>query len=358
MNQAVYNSDLTALFTDQVPLLDVRSEIEFAKGSLPNSINIPILSTAERHAVGICYKSSGQDAAIALGHELVSGNSKEQRIKSWLRWTNSNPAGALLCWRGGMRSKIAQEWIASAGVNVPRIPGGYKAVRRRLLAALDELCRERTFFVLAGETGAGKTQLLHDLNQSCIVLDLEHHARHRGSAFGAVYGEQPAQQTFENALTVDFIRQTASSPGPVIVEAESRMIGLLFVPDPLMKTMNNCSIVAVRTSLEKRIDNVIQDYVTANPLKQQADLSDYFSKCLMKLSKRLGLELTKKLISIASEACRCDSVEMHREWIGILLTDYYDPYYEEYLRRNAERIVYRSEGEDTKNFLLSHNIQK
>ena len=41
-----------------------------------------------------------------------------------------------------------------------QIPGGYKAIRRNLLEGLNELCKTRSFVVLAGETGAGKTTLL------------------------------------------------------------------------------------------------------------------------------------------------------------------------------------------------------
>ncbi len=47
------------LFMREIPFLDVRSEGEFAKGSLPNSFNLPILSNHERHLVGICYKQKG-----------------------------------------------------------------------------------------------------------------------------------------------------------------------------------------------------------------------------------------------------------------------------------------------------------
>jgi len=37
------------LFVHDTPFLDVRSEDEFAKGSLPNSFNFPILNNYERH---------------------------------------------------------------------------------------------------------------------------------------------------------------------------------------------------------------------------------------------------------------------------------------------------------------------
>ncbi|HCQ35909.1 MAG TPA: tRNA 2-selenouridine(34) synthase MnmH, partial [Alcanivorax sp.] len=55
------------------PLLDVRAPVEFAKGAFPTASNLPLLDDNERHRVGIRYKQQGQQAAIDLGNELVSG---------------------------------------------------------------------------------------------------------------------------------------------------------------------------------------------------------------------------------------------------------------------------------------------
>ena len=43
------------------PFLDVRSPSEYEKGSIPNSINLPILEDAERDAVGKAYKEQGRE---------------------------------------------------------------------------------------------------------------------------------------------------------------------------------------------------------------------------------------------------------------------------------------------------------
>ena len=69
-----------ALLTQRPPLLDVRAPAEFALGQLPNSFNAPILNDAERKRVGTTYKQHGHDAAVALGHRLVKGAVKDQRI--------------------------------------------------------------------------------------------------------------------------------------------------------------------------------------------------------------------------------------------------------------------------------------
>ncbi len=59
---------------NQMAVIDVRSEGEYAKAHFENTVNIPILSDAHRHDVGLTYKTEGSEAAKALGHKLVSGD--------------------------------------------------------------------------------------------------------------------------------------------------------------------------------------------------------------------------------------------------------------------------------------------
>ena len=56
---------------DGKSIIDVRSPGEFLTGSIPGSVNIPILDDLERHQVGLCYKLKGQEAAVRLGYEIV-----------------------------------------------------------------------------------------------------------------------------------------------------------------------------------------------------------------------------------------------------------------------------------------------
>ena len=126
------------LFLSDTPLLDVRAPVEFLQGAFPRAINFPLINDEERHAIGIRYKQLGQDKAIELGHELVTGDTKEARISLWADFTHQHPQGALYCFRGGMRSKITQQWIfEKTGVVYPRIKGGYKALRRYLIDELN-----------------------------------------------------------------------------------------------------------------------------------------------------------------------------------------------------------------------------
>ena len=63
---------LDILIQNKNKFIDLRSEKEFLKGSIPGSVNMPILSNNEHEAVGIEYKKKGQESAINLGHTLVS----------------------------------------------------------------------------------------------------------------------------------------------------------------------------------------------------------------------------------------------------------------------------------------------
>lgn len=73
------------------PLIDVRAPVEFAKGALPGAVNLPLMDDEERRRVGIAYKEQGQQAAIALGNELVSGAVKEARMAAWRDYLTPPP---------------------------------------------------------------------------------------------------------------------------------------------------------------------------------------------------------------------------------------------------------------------------
>ena len=117
------------LLLDYTPMIDVRAPVEFATGALPASINLPLMTDDERHQVGLRYKNNGQDSAIAMGHQLVHGEIKQQRVQAWQDFIQANPSAVLYCARGGLRSQLTQQWLAEAGIDCPRVEGGYKSLR-------------------------------------------------------------------------------------------------------------------------------------------------------------------------------------------------------------------------------------
>ena len=101
--------------------IDVRAPIEFSAGTLPNAVNLPILSDDERHQIGTCYKKQGHDQAVEMGHRLVTGANKEQKIQAWLKEIKQQPECSLFCFRGGMRSQLSQQWLNEAGISIRRL---------------------------------------------------------------------------------------------------------------------------------------------------------------------------------------------------------------------------------------------
>jgi len=346
-------SPLAGLFINDVPLLDVRAEVEFEQGAFPRAVNMPILDTREREQVGICYKHKGPDAAYELGHELVSGELREQRIRGWIDFINNHPGTHLYCFRGGQRSRIAAEWLANAGVEAPRIEGGYKAMRRFLI---DSLASLPSLLVLAGKTGGGKTVVLEQISRRHCgsVVDLERRANHRGSAFGKRLTPQPTQINFENAVAVDFLKAADT----VMVEDESKMIGRLNLPPPLQEKMRSAPVLVLEADMGERVQHIFEEYVLElwDELKQLSDDETQASTrhqqellgAIDAIRGRLGGAHHKEirgLMQAAFSAQARGDFSPHRLWIEQLLIKYYDPMYEYQLGKKADRIRFRGDRE-------------
>ncbi|KAL3925322.1 MAG: hypothetical protein SGILL_000479 [Bacillariaceae sp.] len=249
---------ISRIFTDDIPLLDVRAEVEFVKGAFPNSVNIPILDDEQRHLVGTCYKEKGPKAAFDLGVELVTPV-KEQRIKAWKTFSAANPSGYLYCFRGGSRSQISQAGLKEAGVEYPLVDGGYKRMRQFLIDELEKV-QSMPIVMIGGRTGSGKTHLLKQLPH---YVDLEGLANHRGSAFGGLVNPQPTQINFENAVATEFLKLRQSGNHPIFIEEEGRRIGRRILPLSMHKAMlDDFPVVELETPMEDRVKICVQDYVT------------------------------------------------------------------------------------------------
>ena len=180
--------DYRALFLSDAPMMDMRAPLEFNKGAFPAASSLPLMSDDERAQVGTCYKREGQQAAIELGHRLVSGDTKVQRLAQWCEFARQYPQGYLYCFRGGLRSQTVQQWLHEAGIDYPLVRGGYKAMRRFLIDELELSTTKGEFVLVGGKTGTGKTRVIWDIPRS---VDLEGLANHRGSTFGQMPQPQP-----------------------------------------------------------------------------------------------------------------------------------------------------------------------
>ena len=343
-------SPITEILRQRPLLVDVRAPVEFAKGHLPGSVNLPLMNDAERDAVGKCYQQQGQQAAIARGHALVHGHVKQQRVDSWLA-ALQQPRSQIICARGGLRSQISQQWCAEAGTAVPRVAGGYRAIRQYLFEWLEQNASRLRIVMIAGRTGCGKTQLIEAEPQA---LDLEGLAHHRGSGFGAHIHAQPAQATFENTLLWR-LWQLAQFRQTILIEDEGPMVGSRHLPKPLHDAMQAAPIIRVREPLALRTERVLAEYVvSAQQDYETAFLSQGIGRFREQLRHSL-FRIRKRLGGARYAQCRAWMEQGfyeqehqwqptgHRAWIAHLLQDYYDPMYD-YQQNQKDRAVLFSGG--------------
>ena len=351
-------ADFEQIFLGNLPMMDVRAPIEFSKGAFPGAVNLPLMDDAERHQVGTCFVQQGQQAAIALGHRLVSGPLKLQRIEAWARFARQHPEGYLYCFRGGLRSQIVQQWLKQeAGIDYPRVSGGYKAMRQFLIEVTEAASQQNDFVVLGGMTGTGKTELIAQLAHG---VDLEGLANHRGSSFGARPSGQPTQIAFENQLAIELLRRRSAGHHTLVLEDEGRHIGRCAVPLPLRLRLEKAPLVWLRDALDARVERILQLYVVEACAESMACLGpaagfEHYAAQLQgsldKLSRRLG-GLRHQQLSVHMQAAlrqqREDGkVAGHRAWIESLLKDYYDPMYAYQRQTRAELIVFEGDAAET-----------
>lgn len=341
-------TDYRSLFLSDQPLLDLRAPLEFARGAFPQAQNLPLMSNAERAAVGTAYKQQGPAAALALGHQLLSGVTREQRMQSWLSFVRAHPTAVLYCFRGGLRSQIVQQWLADEGAVIPRVAGGYKALRAYLLEQLQAVPAAVPWWVLAGRTGSGKTQVLCAYPRH---LDLEARAHHRGSAFGRLPQDQPSPINFENALAIAMLKLQQRSQAPVLIEDESHLIGRLKVPAALYARMQQASLIVLRVPLEQRIAQVLRDYVVDLReafVEAQGEAgvqahANYLRAALARIQRRLGGLRYARLAERLERALSQGHDDGHRDWIGPLLQEYYDPMYDHHMRQRRPHILFQGD---------------
>lgn len=348
------------IFLSGVPLLDLRAPCEFNKGSFPMATNLPLMTDIERQKVGTCYKRYGQDAAIKLGHQLVKGETRRQRLTDWLKFAKANPDnGYLFCFRGGLRSRTVQSWLAEEGVNYPLIEGGYKALRNFLIETTERLTVALPFYIVAGLTGSAKTSLLTQLNNH---INLEKIANHRGSSFGRQISPQPAQIDFENQLAIKMLNLEERSAKYIVLEDESRLIGARSTPFSFYEKMCQAPIVMLQETFEFRVQHIFEEYViemTEN-YSTQADqvpleaFGHYLLTSIDNIKKRLGNELHRLLRQLILHAldlqASTGNLDSHLCWIETLLKQYYDPMYQFQLEKKQPRVIFQGNRQEVTEF--------
>lgn len=240
-------------------LIDVRSPAEFALDHIPGALNCPVLDDDERRIVGTTYVQVSAFEARKIGGAMVARNIA-RHLDSQFQNKPKEWRPLVYCWRGGMRSGSFVNWLRLVGWDAQQLKGGYKAWRAHVIEQIALLAPRLRLRVLCGPTGSAKTRVLHELAaQGEQVLDLEDLAAHRGSVLGDVPGRpQPSQKGFETQLMqrlsqFDLTRQ-------VWVEAESRRIGRIALPDPLLTQLREAPVTEIVGSHAARLAYLLQDY--------------------------------------------------------------------------------------------------
>lgn len=305
---------------ETIPVVDVRSPLEYETGHIPGAINIPLFDNDERAIVGTKYKREGRIPAIIEGMRL-SGPSMAGKLQKGIE----NAVGERLlvhCWRGGMRSE-SMAWLFSLGdIRTEVLEGGYKSYRHHVL---ENLARPRNMIVLGGMTGSSKTHILRFLKENGHqVIDLERLANHKGSAFGAL-GEppQPTTEQFANNLYLECSRLNENIP--VWLEDESRNIGSVFLPEGFFSGMQKAKTVVLMMDIPTRMPRLMEEYSIYPP--------DLLRASVMKISKRLGGDNTKEAIDAIESGDIAKAIEISLR--------YYDKSYQYSIKRkNNPNVIF------------------
>ncbi len=294
-------------------VIDVRSEAEFSDDHIPGAVNCPVLDNGERARIGTIYKQVSAFDAKKIGAALVNRNIARHletrfadRPRSW--------RPLVYCWRGGSRSGALAHVLQQIGWRAGRLDGGYKAYRRAVIADLHARPPQFRWHVICGLTGSGKSRLLRALAQcGPQVLDLEALAAHRGSVLGDLPGApQPSQKMFESLVWAELRKFDAARP--VWVEAESKKIGSMRVPEALIASMWNGRCIRLEASVTLRVTMLREEYqhFVSDPALLGAQLD-----CLVAHYGRDRIGAWKRLAATG-------------EWDALvreLLENHYDPAY-------------------------------
>jgi tRNA 2-selenouridine synthase len=301
-------------------VVDARSESEFAEDRLPGAVNWPSLNDAERIAVGTEYKQASPFDARKQGAVLVARNIA-RHVEREAQPLARDWKPLVYCWRGGQRSGALATVLDQIGFQVHVLEGGYREFRRAVIAELQTLPATLALQVVCGRTGSGKSRLLQALREAgAQVLDLEALACHRGSVLGPLPGvPQPSQKRFET-LVWQALRG-CDAARPVYIEGESRTIGRLRVPEPLLQRLRAAPVLHIEMPLPARVALLLEDYAHF-----VADAASFCDR-LAALRELRGAEVVTRWQATVREG---GFAEVVRE----LLTEHYDPIYLRSMQRN------------------------
>src|SRR5690606_33076472 len=158
---------------------------------------------------------------------------------------------------------------------------------------------------------------------------------------------------FEHRIAIDLLRKRTAGMVRFLLEDEGRSVGSCGLPLVLREAMQRSPVIWLEDCFESRVSRILRDYVTrlcAEFIATKGEEAGFeafgarLHSSLEAMTKRLGLERLRRVDALISEALalqrRTGEVDRHRDWIRILLAEYYDPMYQYQRDRKADRIVF------------------
>ena len=203
---------------------------------MPGAVNLPVVDDARVRRGGHPAQDRSARRLPDRRAALVPQPGRRTRAALISRF-KPDDRFLVYCFRGGKRSALWAANLRLIGFTVDVVPGGWKRYRNWVRESLATCRSAFEYRVLCGPTNCGKTRLLQELaRQGEQVLDLETPGQPQGLAAGRPAG--PA------AAHAEDLRHAGAGPlrrfdpaRPVWVEAESKKVGRLLVPEELTAAM-------------------------------------------------------------------------------------------------------------------------
>jgi tRNA 2-selenouridine synthase len=322
--QKIGIEDFAELRTESL-VFDVRSPGEYTHAHIPNAYSLPLFTDEERKVVGTAYKQESKEKAIKIGLDYFGPKMRAivEEVEELTK--NTNKKILVHCWRGGMRSGGVAWLLDLYGFEVYQLSGGYKAYRNWVIGQFE---KPYDFKIVSGNTGSGKTYLLHKLeNNGLQIVDLEGLAKHKGSALGGInQPPQPSQEMFENLLAEQLAKKNIERP--ILLEDESQRIGNLNIPNIIWQKMKESDLGYLQIPFDERLKFLVKEY---GDLPQEE-----LKNAVLRIKKRLGGLETKNTLRHLED-------NDFSGCFGILLR-YYDKWYEKGLNAKEKGKIFKLEG--------------